>query len=112
MELFLPRVVPESSRANPMLFTLLFGGRATTSKFDTAPSPLAHVLFSVLGEKRVVDGAEDAKACWRGEISARDFLNKQDASSVAMIARAASNIADTRSAALLEIAASVMPKAP
>ena len=99
IEQFLP---PPSSPqpGDPLLQRLLEGGRATASGFDVSPSPIASYLCVALGEATMMTGLTLARAWWRGERSARDFLEAQPRDVTFALASAAAHVAVTRSGAL------------
>jgi hypothetical protein len=83
-----------------VLLGLLQGGRSTASSFDVSPSPLATFLFRTVGEEAMMTGLERARQWWRGELTARQFLQGEPRLPVRQLAEAAAQIADTRSGAL------------
>lgn len=95
--------LPPPSRpqpGDPVLLRLLEGGRATASSFDIAPSPTASYLCVALGEPTMMDGLLRARVWWRGDSSARDFLETQPRDVVFSLAEAAAHVAVTRAGAL------------
>lgn len=85
---------------DPVLLRLLEGGRATASSFDVLPSPIASYLCVALGEQAMMDGLLGARAWWRGERSAREFLESQPRDVTTSLANAAAHVAATRAGAL------------
>jgi hypothetical protein len=106
LEDFLPTPVA-ATPPDALLHRLLAGGRAGSSSFDIAPSPLATHLLVALGEQRIEAGVTDARSLWSGETSPRAFLARQDAGVVVSLARAASELAGTRREPLVALAASL-----
>jgi len=103
IEQFLPRVPPVCDLDSP-LHRLLAEGRASESRFDTGPSPLAAFLHATVGEREVMRGVEMAKQWWAGAVDPASFLADQPRLPVAAIARAAGNIIDTRRDRLFALA--------
>ncbi len=104
LELFLPEPVsaPED-QLDPLLRGLLMGGRATSSSFDIAPSPVADFLYVSMGEPRLMKGFQESKAYWEQKISPRLFLSLQPRDEMLAIATACMEMAPTRSKALEEL---------
>ena len=104
LELFLPEPVsaPED-QLDPLLRGLLMGGRATSSSFDIAPSPVADFLYVSMGEPRLMKGFQESKAYWEQKISPRIFLSLQPRDEMLAIATACMEMAPTRSKALEEL---------
>ncbi len=86
-----------------VLRKLLLGGRATSSSFDIAPSPVADFLYVTLGEARLMKGFDESRSFWDGTTSARVFLALQPREPLAAIATAVSEMAPTRAAAITEL---------
>ena len=82
---------------------LLIHGRAAESSFDIAPSPVAGFLYATLGEEQMQRGFLIARDMWANRIRPREFL-RVFAPSAAAIARAASNLLDTRTSELQALA--------
>jgi hypothetical protein len=99
IEHFLPPPEPPQA-GDPVLQRLLEGGRVTASSFDVSPSPIASYLCLALGEAAMMDGLVDARAWWRGERPAREFLEAQPRRVTLALAAAAAQVAETRAGAL------------
>jgi hypothetical protein len=99
IEMYLPQVTTMVP-GDRVLLGLLQGGRSTASSFDVSPSPLATFLFRTVGEEAMMTGLERARQWWRGELTARQFLQGEPRLPVRQLAEAAAQIADTRSGAL------------
>lgn len=89
---------------DPSLHRLLAEGRASESRFDTGPSPLGAYLHATVGEHAIMRGVERAKQWWGGAGDAHAFLSSQPAAPIAIIARAAAHIIDTRRDMLFALA--------
>lgn len=104
LEDFLPApIVVRDGLRDDVLRQLLQGGRATSSSFDMAPSPVADFLYVSLGEPRLMKGFDEAKTMWDATISPRVFLTLQPREPVLEIAKAVSEMAPTRAAAIGEL---------
>jgi hypothetical protein len=96
MEQFLPPLGTPPEPIDMGLQALLDGGRSSASGFDLSPSPMASFLHVTLGERVLMDGVLTAREWWAGRSTARLFLDAQPVHTTAAVARAGSNITDTR----------------
>jgi hypothetical protein len=96
--------LPQVADVDAALLQLLEGGRATPSSFDMSPSPLARHVYAAQGEAAVMAGVELAQRWWGGQLTARQFLERQPRASVVGLAEAAAHIVDTRADALRALA--------
>jgi hypothetical protein len=103
IEQFLPALPPADDR-DPALHRLLAEGRASESRFDTGPSPLAAFMHAAVGEARVMDGFEAARRWWATDGDPLAFLASQPRTPIAAIARAAARIMIARRDPLLALA--------
>ena len=104
LEQFLPEPKPERDELiDPVMRQLLQGGRATSSSFDIAPSPIADFLYVSMGEARLMKGFAEARAMWDATVSPRVFLSLQPREPTLAIARAVIAMAPTRAPALVEL---------
>jgi len=105
LEDFLPQptgeVAPEFT--NPMVFHLLLLGRSGQTSFDLKSSPLSAFIYRMLGEDAMETAAERAREMFSGRMDPGSFLDSLDPRIVSVVARAASNLAFTRSARLRQI---------
>jgi hypothetical protein len=111
IEQFLPTPTLRAE-LDPSLHRLLAEGRASESSFDTGPSPLAAFLHGSVGEAAMMAGVERARRWWKGELGAEAFLAGEPAVGVVAIARAATEIMDTRHAALVALAERLAAPSP
>ncbi len=102
LEQFLPAELGAAD-VNPVLRQLLQGGRATPSSFDVTPSPVAEYLYGSVGEKRLMQGFDQALPMWKGDKPPRVFLGEQVQEVVLAVAHACAEMAPTRTAALREL---------
>lgn len=84
---------------------LLAGGRAGSSSFDIAPSPLASYLLTALGEPAICEAVAAARSFWAGEKTPLEFLRAQEGSIVSALASAAAELAETRRESLANVLA-------
>lgn len=99
IEQYLPEL-GAAVRGDPVLESLLHGGRATASSFDLSPSPIATYMVATVGEEVMMTGLKDAREWWGGTMGPRQFLQKQPRRETRAIAEAATHLAQTRVGAL------------
>lgn len=87
------------------LFALLAHGRTSDSRFDLKNSPLSLFVYRCISDDQIDSGVVAAREYLSGTRSALDFLATLPAQTVADIARAAGQMAFTRTDALEAIAA-------
>jgi hypothetical protein len=93
-----------TTAGDPALQRLLAQGRASESRFDTTASPISAFLHVTVGEPAMDKGLDTARQWWAGALDASGFLAAQPGRPVAVIARAASAIMETRRERLRELA--------
>lgn len=93
-------VVQPGGLRDELLLRLLRFGRATPSFFDISPSPIAEFLYVSLGEERLLEGVQHARAMWDDRLTGRGFLTQQPQRETLAIARASAQMAPTRAGAL------------
>lgn len=91
---------PTAEDCDPVILRLLEQGRPAHTSFDIRRAPLASFIYRALGAARTETLAGDAKAMFRGELSAAAFLRAAPEEVVEPTASAAARMAATREPAL------------
>ena len=109
LEDYLPgvRISPILNGEDEIILQLLNNGRISDSTFDTKNSPLSLFIFQKVGPENIPPIYEHAKAMFRGDITAREFLGKLDIELAVTVAKACASMVRTRQEALLGFARSL-----
>ncbi len=99
---FLPQIISDKSIDPDLLHTLEFG-RSQRAKNDSNESPLTAYMCRYLGQENILMTLQQAKRMFSGELSPKEFLNRQEPELVRMVAKACANIALSRADALLAL---------